>query len=164
MVAGQESRAKLRGRRVQAGGAGLSVGALLGLVVTAIALAVTGALTQLSGKAGCVSDDGTSGTCRDGKELTTPQEVAVSPDGQSVYVDAVQSNAVDVFKRDTTTGALTQLSRLAGCVSEDGSGGVCRDGKALGQPDGVTVSPDGKSVYAASFYSNAIAVFARQSP
>jgi DNA-binding beta-propeller fold protein YncE len=124
----------------------------------------TGALTQLTGLAGCVSDDGTSGTCRDGKELTTPQEVAVSPDGQSVYVDAVQSNAVDVFKRDTTTGALTQLSRLAGCVSEDGSGGVCRDGKALGQPDGVTVSPDGKSVYAASFYSNAIAVFARQSP
>jgi DNA-binding beta-propeller fold protein YncE len=124
----------------------------------------SGALTQLAGLAGCVSEDGTSGSCRDGKALTTPQEVTVSPDGQSAYVDAVQSHAVDVFKRDTTTGALTQLAGLAGCVSEDGTSGSCRDGKALGLPDGVTVSPDGKSVYAASFYSNAIAVFARQSP
>jgi DNA-binding beta-propeller fold protein YncE len=44
------------------------------------------------------------------------------------------------------------------------SGGICADGKALGLPDGVTVSPDANSVYAASFFSNAVAVFARQSP
>jgi DNA-binding beta-propeller fold protein YncE len=111
-----------------------------------------------------VSETGTNGTCRDGKALTTPQEVAVSPDGQSVYADAVQSNAIDVFARNTTSGALTQLAGQAGCVSETGTNGTCRDGKALGLPDGVTVSPDGENVYAASFLSNAVAVFDRETP
>jgi len=122
----------------------------------------SGALTQLAGLAGCVSEDGTNGTCRDGKALITPQEVAVSGDGQSVYVASVQNHAIAIFARNTTNGALTQLAGLAGCVSETGTNGTCRDGKALGLPDGVTVSPDGKSVYVASFYSSAIAVFARE--
>jgi DNA-binding beta-propeller fold protein YncE len=123
--------------------------------------ATTGALTQLGGTAGCVSDNGTNGACADGRALVAPQEVAVSPDRASVYVASVQSHALDVFARASTNGALTQLAGKAGCVSENGTNGACTDGKALGLPDGVTVSPDGKSVYAASFLSNAVAVFAR---
>ena len=37
----------------------------------------------------------------------------------------------------------------AGCVSETGSGGACLDGTALDGATGVTLSPDGSSVYVA---------------
>jgi hypothetical protein len=47
-------------------------------------------------------------------------------------------------------------------VSETGSGGLCRDGKALRNAGAVVVSEDGKSVYVASFSSAGIAVFARE--
>jgi len=61
------------------------------------------------------------------------------------------------------TGALTQLSGNAGCVSEDGTGGDCANGKALQAPRSVAVSPEKKprSVYSASNHSDAVAVFAR---
>src|SRR2546426_7702660 len=101
MVAGQASMTKPRRRWVQAGGVGLALGALLLLFVTAIALAVTGELTQLPGKTGCVSEDGTSGSCRDGKALGLPDGVTVSPDGKSVYAASFYSNAVAVFARQT---------------------------------------------------------------
>lgn len=55
-----------------------------------------------------------------------------------------------------TMPALTQSSGTAGCVSEDGTG-PCADGHALKNPVSVTVSLDGKSVYAASFVSDAVA-------
>ena len=61
MVAWKTSGSKLSGRGVRAGAAALSLVALLLLAVTAIALAATGALTQLPSKAGCVSENGTNG-------------------------------------------------------------------------------------------------------
>ncbi|HVH26673.1 MAG TPA: beta-propeller fold lactonase family protein, partial [Vicinamibacterales bacterium] len=121
----------------------------------------TGALTQLSGTAGCVSEDGTGGTCADGRGLVGPIHVTVSPDGSHVYVVSRDSHSVAVFARNTNTGALTQLSGAAGCVSEDGTGGTCADGKGLGQAVFLEVSSDGKNVYVASQVSNAVAVFAR---
>jgi hypothetical protein len=48
------------------------------------------------------------------------------------------------------TGDLTQPPGAAGCVSEEGTG-PCADGHALDDPLSVAVSPDGKSVYVASF-------------
>jgi DNA-binding beta-propeller fold protein YncE len=119
----------------------------------------SGALTQLAGTAGCVSQTGSGGECTDGMALGSPRWVAVSPDGKSVYVASGNSSAIAIFNRDTTSGALTQLGGTAGCVSEDGSGGQCADGKALGGTGSVAVSPDGKSVYATSF--DAVAAFRR---
>lgn len=121
----------------------------------------TGALTQLDGTDACTSESGTSGACANGVALDFPTGVAVSPNGKNVYVTAAGSNAVAVFARNVTTGALTQLAGLAGCVSEDGTGGLCADGKALLAPFAVAVSQNGKSVYVASRDSNAIAIFAR---
>ena len=121
----------------------------------------TGALTQLDGTAGCVSDTGTGGECVDGTALVQPFHAAVSKDGKHVYVASFGSAAVAVFARDKTTGALTQLTGTAGCVSETGTGGECADGTALGQANVSAVSPDGKHVYVASFSGNAVAVFAR---
>src|SRR5690606_6310504 len=47
------------------------------------------------------------------------------------------------------------------CVSEEGSGGACADGVALEGPASVAVSPDGRNVYVAADFSDAVAVFAR---
>jgi 6-phosphogluconolactonase (cycloisomerase 2 family) len=121
----------------------------------------TGALTQLVGTAGCVSETGSGGECSDGKGLDGAYGVAVSGDGKHVYAASLNSDAVAVFARDKSTGALTQLVGTAGCVSETGSGGACIDGKALDGANGVAVSGDGKHVYAATQYSDAVAVFAR---
>jgi DNA-binding beta-propeller fold protein YncE len=71
--------------------------------------------------------------------------VAISPDGESVYVAAANSNAVARLNRNTTTGAITQPAGAAGCVSETGAG-PCADGRGLAGPNGVAVSPDGLSV------------------
>jgi DNA-binding beta-propeller fold protein YncE len=131
------------------------------LLAAATALAVTGQLTQLPGTAGCVSVDGFGGACKDGKALRRASSVAVSANGESVYVVSESSQALAVFERDTTTGELTQLSGIAGCVSQTGSGGDCADGKALLAPHSVAVSADGKSVYVASSGANAVAIFRR---
>ncbi len=113
----------------------------------------TGAITQ---SAGCISETG-AGSCVDGRGLNGARGVAVSPDGKSVYVASAVSNAVARFNRNTTTGAITQPAGAAGCVSADGTG-PCADGHALNINDGgVTVSPDNKSVYVASFGSDAVA-------
>jgi DNA-binding beta-propeller fold protein YncE len=119
----------------------------------------TGAISQPAGTAGCVSEDGT-GPCADGHGLDDPYEVAVSADGKSVYVASYGSDAVASLVRSTTTGAISQPAGTAGCVSETGAG-TCADGRGLDGPFGVTVSPDGKSVYAASWYSDAVVRFNR---
>ena len=119
----------------------------------------TGAITQPAGAAGCVDDDG-SGPCANGHGLGGPNWVAVSPDGKSVYVASSFSDAVARLNRNTTTGALTQPAGTAGCVSETGAG-PCADGRGLDDPLGVAVSADGKSVYVASFNSDAVARFNR---
>ena len=105
--------------------------------------ATTGALTQLSGTAGCVAEIGDGVTCADGRGLGQAVYVTVSPDGGSVYAASQVSNAIAVFSRNQTTGALTQLNGLLGCVSEDGSSGTCTDGKALTGAISIAVSPDG---------------------
>jgi DNA-binding beta-propeller fold protein YncE len=121
----------------------------------------SGALTQLAGTAGCVSETGSGGTCADGRGLDGARSVVVSADSKSVYVTSLNSNAVTVFERDATTGQLTQPAGTAGCVSETGSGGECADGRALSSPTSLAVGADGKSVYVASFVSDAVTLFQR---
>ena len=118
----------------------------------------TGALTQKAGAAGCISETG--GACTNGAALNAPYSVTLSPDGKSAYVASDLSRAVAVFDRNTTTGVLTQKPGVAGCVSEDGTGGACTDGVALLNADSVTVSPDGTSAYVAGGSGN-VAVFDR---
>ena len=92
---------------------------------------LTGALTQVAGTAGCVSEDGSAGACADGVGLDEPRALVVSPDGLHVYVLSSASNAIAAFARDAATGALTQLEGTNACISEDGTGGACTDGIAL---------------------------------
>jgi DNA-binding beta-propeller fold protein YncE len=121
----------------------------------------TGALQQKLFLSGCVSETGTRGACQDGRALENAAGVAVSADGRNVYVTASGSDAVAVFDRDPETGALRQRLTTDGCVSDTGTSGTCRDGRALNFPTGVTVSADGKSVYVAASGSDAVGVFER---
>ncbi len=122
----------------------------------------TGALAQLAGTDGCISNDGSGGTCTDGHALLNPYSVAVSKDGKHVYVTSISSDAIAAFARDKGTGVLTQLANPADCTSEDGSGGTCVDGKALDGAVALAISKDGKHVYVGATTSGAVAVFARE--
>lgn len=78
--------------------------------------------------------------------------VAVSADGSYLYAMGHYEDALAVFSRSATTGRLTFVE-----MQEDGTGGV--DG--LNGACDVVVSPDGNHLYAAGYYDNAAAVFAR---
>jgi len=121
----------------------------------------TGHLTQGPGVAGCIAMQGAGG-CASGIGLEGPNSVAVSPDGRNVYATSLNSNAVDVFARNSSTGALTQASpgTGSGCIANVPTSG-CATGRALDGPDVVVVSPDGRNVYVGSFKGNSIAVLAR---
>jgi DNA-binding beta-propeller fold protein YncE len=123
---------------------------------------ITGEISQPAGTAGCVSHGGT-GNCANGHALVGPAGVAVSPDGKSVYVGSIYSDAVVRLIRNTTTGAINQPVGTAGCVSEDGTGGTgpCANGHGLISAGSVAVSPNGKSVYVGASGSDAIARFNR---
>jgi len=123
--------------------------------------ATTGALTRLAGTSGCISDTGTSGACVDGLELWGAGGIAMSPDDLNVYVTSAWGNTVAVLSRNATTGALTQLAGTAACVSLTGTGGSCGTGTALNGASAVTVSPDGRNVYVAATFADAVVAFAR---
>ncbi|MBX9254023.1 beta-propeller fold lactonase family protein [Desmonostoc muscorum CCALA 125] len=78
--------------------------------------------------------------------------VTVSPDGKFLYAAGADESAVSVFERDEQTGKLTFVE-----VQKDDTNGV--DG--LAAVNSVTVSPDGKFLYAAGFGDSALAVFER---
>src|SRR5262245_9510031 len=81
-----------------------------------------------------------------------PEWLAVSPDGNHVYVVGNVDDAVAVFGRNPGTGVLTLLA-----VVRDGIDGV--DG--LDGARSVAVSPDGAHVYVASTAAGAVAAFRR---
>jgi 6-phosphogluconolactonase (cycloisomerase 2 family) len=95
-----------------------------------------------------VHEDGAEGV--DG--LDDAFSVAIAPDGRHVYVAGRADDAMAVFSREPATGSLTFLE-----VHKDGAGGL--DG--LDDAMSLTVSPDGKNLYAAGRADDAVAVFSR---
>jgi DNA-binding beta-propeller fold protein YncE len=119
----------------------------------------TGALRQLPPPlSGCISGVPLPG-CASGLALLAPDVVVVSPDGNNVYVGSFFGNSVAAFSRNPATGALSQLAGNAACVAEATSG--CATGVALKSVEGLAISADGDSVYAATALSNAVVVLAR---
>ena len=114
----------------------------------------TGELSQAYGAAGCIRETGTY-SCPDGRGLEGAADVTIAPDGASALVAASVSDAVS---RITLGGTLTQATGAAGCVSETGLGGQCLDGRALDGVAAVAIAPDGRTAYAASQLSDALAV------
>jgi cysteine-rich repeat protein len=84
--------------------------------------------------------------------LNGAEAVAMSPDGAHVYAAGLESDAVTAFATNATTGELTFIAAYV-----DGAGTI--DG--LNGARAVTVSPDGKHVYAAGYQDGAVAAFSR---
>lgn len=82
--------------------------------------------------------------------LSMSFDAAITPDGERVYVASYEDNAVTILNRNGSTGRLTLAE-----IERDGAFGI--DG--LSQADAVTLSPDGRHLYAAGFGDDAIAVF-----
>ncbi len=85
--------------------------------------------------------------------LEGARSVTVSPDGGHVYAAGTLADAVDVFRRDPTTGELDLVQVLT-----DGQDRV--DG--LDEVRSLALSPDGRNVYVAGYYDDAVAVFSRE--
>jgi DNA-binding beta-propeller fold protein YncE len=121
--------------------------------------AKTGKLSQRTGTAGCIAAGGRSG-CAPAVGLEGPNSVAVSADGKNVYATAVASDAVAIFSRDPSTGALSQASDGSGCIANAATTG-CTTGRALDGADVVSVSADGKNVYVGALCANALVILDR---
>jgi 6-phosphogluconolactonase (cycloisomerase 2 family) len=89
-----------------------------------------------------------------GARFSGGNQLAVSPDGKSIYAAGTLSGMIACVARDPQTGNLTP-------------GGVIPDGAPPGEPgktmspSGITISPDGKFVYVATLDKNAISIFRR---
>ncbi|MBK5220059.1 MAG: beta-propeller fold lactonase family protein [Thermoleophilia bacterium] len=120
-----------------------------------------GSLHQLPPvRGGCISGVPIPG-CIAGRALVAPDVIVVSPDGTNVYAGSFFGNAVAAFARDTSNGALGQLTGTAGCIAEATEG--CTTGIALKSVEGLAISGDGASVYAATALSNAVVELSRNS-
>jgi hypothetical protein len=115
---------------------------------------------------GCVSDDGSdapdginsnAGTCASAgrNALYSPDALAVSPNGGSLYVGADTPPQAPDFAAVSHLFANPDQGQLTydGCVSDSGDSGACTDVPGTGDPldtaNGVAVSPTGGSLYVA---------------
>ena len=114
---------------------------------------VTGALSNPS----CIKDAAAGECGASAQGLDGAGAVAVSPDNRSVYVGSFNDDAIVRFVRNTTTGALSNPS----CI-KDGAAGECGSAaEGLDTVNSVTVSADGRSVYAVGLSDDSIAGFRR---
>jgi DNA-binding beta-propeller fold protein YncE len=112
-----------------------------------------GALTQLSGTAGCITEAGAEG-CAKGTEMNHVEGMAIDPNGSAVYTAGAFSSAIAFLTRDASTGALTQ----SGCVTSSQVTG-CSLGYEFGGVNALSFAPDGSDVYATSLTSNSLTTF-----
>jgi DNA-binding beta-propeller fold protein YncE len=109
---------------------------------------------------GCINQDATDG-CTQGRAVAGALGVVVSPDGKNVYVNGEASGAIAAFDRDAATNQLHQLDGADGCISYNGSGGLCSEGKLMESIQDIALSPDNKNIYAVSQNNQAVLVFDR---
>jgi hypothetical protein len=119
-----------------------------------------GGLVPLSGKHGCVSDDGTSpaGPCVDGRGLYDAERAVLSKNKRFIYTTGYRApSPVAVLNRNLKTGKLSQRAGKAACISADGTSGdgeTCRDGRALSGGYAGALAPNGRTLYYAEYTSN----------
>jgi DNA-binding beta-propeller fold protein YncE len=86
--------------------------------------------------------------------LVAVGDVAISPDGASLYTATRNNDAVSIFRRRASNGSL----RSKGCViDDDQASGLCPiSTSALDGATAITVAPDGNSVYVVSQNDDAV--------
>ena len=107
-----------------------------------------GSLAQLGGSDSCIASTVDS-ECptTNGTGLSGSEDVAVTPDGQNVYVIGENDDAIAEFTRNSN-GSLTQVGCIADIDSEGSCGSNTADG--LNGPDAIVISPDSDHVYVAA--------------
>jgi hypothetical protein len=147
------------------GGRALRVTALLTLVISLFAIpatagaAIGGGLKQLTNAKGCQVDEAASiSGCEDVRAIQSASDVAVSPNGDSVYVSSSSLDAIAAFDRNASTGELTQKASITGCITSNpttagpppgGDGcSLVADPTWLDNVTSIAISPDGASLYA----------------
>jgi DNA-binding beta-propeller fold protein YncE len=125
-----------------------------GALLTLARDASSGALAQ----AGCIVASPLAG-CTTGVQLAGANAVAVSPEGDDVYVTSLLSDSLTSFTR-AASGTLTQQAGTSACAIHLLAVG-CSLARAMDAPEGLAVSPDGASVYVAAFGSGALDAFDR---
>jgi 6-phosphogluconolactonase (cycloisomerase 2 family) len=122
----------------------------------------TGALTS----SGCVDDDDDPGQGPDACAAETngmrdAATVAISPDGEFVYVGSGNDDAIVRFDANPTTGALTAID----CIEDVNSGPdnctVLATTDGFSSPGSMVMSPDGTDLYIGSFLDNSVMRFDR---
>lgn len=121
----------------------------------------TGKLTQLPAPEGCLSLTGDGTTCKSAIAIDDPRSLSISKNGKHLYVASGGSDAIAIFRRNKQTGTLTQLDAPDGCIANGGDGVTCTAAIGLDAPTSVLVGKNGHHVYATSFTSDALTIFAR---
>jgi trimeric autotransporter adhesin len=86
-------------------------------------------------------------------DLQQVNALAISPDGQHLYVTSFSDNAVTVFNVDPNGGKLTFASVITNSQINN---------RGLNGPNAIAVSPNGKHVYVGSISDDSIVVFTRE--
>ena len=115
-----------------------------------------GRLVQPRGHDGCVHRKGIN-RCATGRFVTSPEDVAVSPDGRFVYVASYGNHAIAIFARNPSTGMLRQLPGALGCMSPHPWQG-CAVSRRMGGIHYLAFTHDGRFAYAAGEGSAALVV------
>ncbi len=121
--------------------------------------ASSGNLAQKEGTTGCLVWLRAVG-CSFGRAMSSPEGLAVSPDGENVYAAAFATGAIDVLERDAESGVVVQVPGRPGCLAPRSVPG-CTRARALRGVSSIALSPNGRYLYTTSFGSNAVDIFRR---
>jgi 6-phosphogluconolactonase (cycloisomerase 2 family) len=126
-----------------------------------VILAVDGGSGDLSGK-GCLLAHAPKGPCTSAPLIEDAQDAVVTADGRNLLVVASGKRALVNYERDASTGQLRQQQCFehvdpqgADAVDEDLSeppdvDAGCTAARALGEPNAIAASSDGRAVFTAS--------------
>jgi len=136
----------------------LAGGIASALVAASVAFGAPG---QLSPR-GCLDVAGPGGPDDCGRTapgLDGASDIAISPDGRSVYVTAFDDDAIVHLRRNRSNGSL----RAAGCIEDEGgvATGCARSVDGLNGAIAVEVSPNGRHVYTVAYHDSTLLHFKR---